>query len=160
MDGKERRARMLGKTMKESFSNIANEYLRIFCEKHDLEYNPGDWVGSEDGIGTVVNPGGGDLWIDFDTIRYDIDHAVPKEVFEQYSDYEDKLRNIELGYEILYKPNREEGKLVHINYPSFCKGCPRPYTDAQLAKMQSDLDYQTKQKEEFLKFIAGEEEKK
>ena len=160
MNGNERRMKMLGKTMQESFANIANEYLRIFCEKHELEYNPNDWVGSQDGIGTVVNPGGGDLWIDFDIIRYDIDHAVPKGVFEKYEDYDERLRNIELDYEILYQPKRDEGRLIHINFPSFCKGCPLPYTDEQLTKMQSDIDYLSKQKEEFLKFIAGEEEKK
>lgn len=157
MNGKERRDKMYGKTMREAWENICNEYLRAFCEKHGFEYDPRDWVGSSSGgVGTVVNPGGGDHWISMDMIRYDIDNAVPVEKFQEYEDYEARVRDIELSYDLLYKPNREEGRLVHINYPSFCQGAPRPYSDKQLRDMEDEIAYQNHRREVFLKTYFGE----
>lgn len=158
MTGKERRDKMFGKEMQKAWESLCNEYLRAFCEKHDLEYNPSDWVGvgaGKDGIGTVANPGGGDYWIDMDMIRYDIDHAVPVEKFLEYQDYIARIRDIELSYDLLYNPKREEGRLVHINYPSFCKGAPRPYSDEQLKKMEEEMDYLTRKRNEFVGRLEG-----
>ncbi len=155
MNGKERRDKMFGKEMQKAWVSLCNEYLRAFCEKHELAYSPNDWVGAGlDGIGTVVNPGGGDHWISMDLIRFDIDHAIPVEKFQEYEDYMARIHDIELSYDALYNPKRDEGQLVHINYQSFCQGAPRTYSDAQLTKMEQDMEYLTRRREEFLQTIG------
>ncbi len=148
----ERRAKMLGKTMKESWEALCNEYLRLFCEKHGFEYDPNDWVGGKEGIGTVCCLS--DYWLDLETIRFDIDNAIPAEKFFEYEDYDSKIRDIELSFDLLYNPPREEGRMIHINYRSFCKGCPRPYTDEKLREMQEGLDYQKQLRDNYIKELT------
>ena len=155
MTGKERRDKMFGKEMQKAWESLCNEYILAFCEKHVFEYNPNDWVGAgKDGIGTVVNPGGGDHWISMELIRFDIDNAIPVEKFQEYEDYMARIRDIELSYDALYNPKRDEGRLVHINYQSFCKGAPRMYSDEQLTKMEQDMENLTRRRDEFLQALG------
>ena len=144
-------AKMLGRDMAKAYADICNEYLRIFCEKHELTFDPGDWVGGESGVGTVVNVA--DYFVSMEDIRFDIDNNVPAETFFEFQDYDAAVSDVELSYDVLYNPSRDEGRLVHINYPSFCKGAPRPYSDKALESMRTDMAYMAKRREEFLKTI-------
>lgn len=108
--------------LKFSFSNLCLAYLKAFCDKHeyDIEWeleHGGVWVGDEPG--GVANIG--DLWVNFDDIRYDIDNDVPPRVFEQW--YWKALDRATLG-------------VKHLNYKSFCLGAPDPVNQEQLEKIK------------------------
>ena len=118
--------------MRKQFETSCNWYLRWFCKKHDLQYAGAYWVG--DNVGGVVEVG--DYFIDFGDIMYDIDNDVPSEQFFAWKDYDERLRSIELDFYLL----RIDLKLHHLNYKSWCKGVPKPYTDSQLGEMEKAVD--------------------
>ena len=111
--GKERREKILGKTMKQSFEDICNEYLRIFCERHGLD-SPHGWIGGS--VGGIVEVG--DMFVGLEEMRYDVDFNVPEEKFEDWY-----WKSIELA---------EMECPRNLTYEAFCKGAPWPYTEDQL----------------------------
>lgn len=103
-------------SLKTRYQDICNIYLQEFITKHDFpcEYDSNDvWVGNNPGTIAML----GDFFVAFDDIRYDIDNNIPEEKYIQwYSRYEE-LSFLGLKY---------------MNYPSFCKGAPEPYTEEQI----------------------------
>ena len=93
---------------KEYFVKGCNEYLRLFCEKHDFDYEEAknSWVGGLVGEITMC----GDYYVAMPTIIADIDHDAPKAEFYKWYDY-----NLEA---------REYG-FVTPNFESWLRGCPR-----------------------------------
>lgn len=91
-------------TLKDKYIQICNEYLRLFCEKHD--YQNDGWVADEHGGIAMCS----DLYVDFDTIRTDIDMNVDKDEFIKYYDY--TLDVCEFGLNV-------------PNFRSWLNDCPR-----------------------------------
>jgi len=86
--------------LKSRYESICNEYIEVFCEKQDLEFDGwiGDIVGS---IASFIS----EYFFNFDDITYDINTDQPKGLIMQWQDF-----NVEY-----------EGGFV-INYYSYSKG--------------------------------------
>lgn len=95
-------------SVKRDYEIACNNYLRLFCDKHEFDFEDArnSWVGGC--FGEVVQCG--DYFIDFHTIMVDIDNDVPKDVFLQYYDY-----CLSAG----------EFDLEMPNYRAWILGCPR-----------------------------------
>lgn len=108
-------------TLKDKYIQICNEYLRLFCEKHD--YQNDGWMGDEHG-GTAMCS---DLYISFDTIKTDIDMNADKNEFVEYYDYTIQAR--EFGLNI-------------PNFRSWLKGCPRTSEESfqKMREIRQQLD--------------------
>lgn len=140
--------------LSDRWKEICNEYLRLFCKKHDLTYDPNDWVGGDDWVGTSVQPGGGDWFVSMDDIRYDIDHDVEPGKFSEYVEYDERLRDIEVRYGLMFDGDSARWeRMIHINYRSFCKGTPLPYSSEDLDDMERKLRSFEDKKKEFDEFL-------
>ena len=138
-------------TMRDMFITLANEYYRAFCEKHDISFDPNGWVGGIEGAGTVACPEDLDAFIDFEVIRYDIDNCIARDQFFMWHEWDSKLTDLEVRYDKVYNPKREEGRLKRVNYRSWCSGAPLPYSDVDLIKMGEDLNRMYEEKMRILK---------
>lgn len=105
-------------SLQKEFRDIANTYLYSFCVKHEFEYEADAWVGGD--VGDVAQVG--DYFFGFDDIRYDIDNQIEGDKILEWHDY-----NVRLG--VL-------GCTKKINYQNWCKGCPLPYTEEELQKIE------------------------
>ena len=72
-----------------------------------LSHEDDCWVADDAGTTACI----GDMFVDFNDIRYDIDNDVPEPKFEEW--YWTSLERAELG-------------IKYMNYESFCKGAPDP----------------------------------
>lgn len=110
---------------KEYFEKGCNEYLRLFCEKHDYDYEDAkdSWVGGSVGEITVC----GDYYVDMQTIITDIEMAAPEEEFLKWYDY--NLVANELGF-------------TTPNFDHWLRGCPRvpQETFDKLKYLKKDLE--------------------
>ena len=70
---------MSKETAKEYFVKGCNEYLRLFCEKHDFDYEDAkdSWVGGS--VGEITECG--DYYVSMQTIITDIEMDAPKDEF-------------------------------------------------------------------------------
>lgn len=94
--------------VKDLYKKGCNEYLRLFCEKHDFDYEDAikSWVGND--VGGIVEVC--DLFLDMQTIIDDIDFDAP-------------LNELREWYYYCLEAN--EFGLATPNYRSWLKGCPR-----------------------------------
>lgn len=95
------------------WTDICNEYLKEFCDRHDYTYHPCDWIGGE--VGGIIEIA--DMFVTMDNIRYDVDNNITVDKFSDW--YWNSVEHSELG-------------LKYMNYPSYCKGAPDPYTREQI----------------------------
>lgn len=100
-------------SLQEIWDNVCNEYVRVFCEKHDYEFIEDFWVAGN--VGTIICLG--DMFVSMDDIRYDVDNNVPVEKFEVW--YWKSIDRADKG-------------LKYLNYSSFCKGAPDPIPQSVL----------------------------
>ena len=114
--------------------DICNEYLKEFCDRHDCEYHPLDWVGGE--VGTIIEIA--DMFVTMDNIRYDVDNDIPTDKFFDW--YWNSVEHSELG-------------LNYMNYPSYCKGAPDPYTQEQIQSIREGQIKVRQTKEDLRKMI-------
>lgn len=91
---------------KDLYELACEDYLKLFCEKHDYYYEKDAWVGSD--VGGVASIG--DYFVDMATIRIDVGMNLHPNVFLEWYDY--CLRASNLG-------------LTTPNYASWVAGCPR-----------------------------------
>lgn len=98
---------------REYFEKGCNEYLRLFCEKHDFDYEDAkdSWVGGSIGDITMC----GDYYVGMQTIIADIELDAPEEEFIKWYDY--YLAAHEFGFDT-------------PNFESWLKGCPRVMDEA------------------------------
>lgn len=83
-------------------------YVTMFNEKHRFEeYDPTMWVAGE--IGGIICIG--DMFVNFEDIRYDIDKDITDDVFCEW--YWNSMECHEIG-------------LDYPNYKNYCKGAPTP----------------------------------
>ena len=116
---------MSKETAKEYFVKGCNEYLRLFCEKHDFDYEDAkeSWVANCVGDVTCV----GDIFVGMQTIITDIEMDAPEEEFIKWYDY--NLVAHEFGF-------------ATPNFESWLRGCPRVSEDTfkKLQGLKNDLD--------------------
>ena len=93
---------------REYFAKGCNEYLRLFCEKHDFDFEDAKqcWVGGE--IGGIVCCA--DYYVGLQTIIDDIEMDAPKDEFIKWYDY-----CLDAGALDIASPS----------YKHWLKGCPR-----------------------------------
>lgn len=93
---------------REYFVKGCNEYLRLFCEKHDFDYEEAkeSWTGGQ--IGDIVLCG--DYYVGMQTIIADIEMDAPEEEFIKWYDY--NMRAHIFGFDT-------------PNFESWLNGCPR-----------------------------------
>jgi len=97
---------------------VNNDYVLAFCRLHDFGPNFDTyWVGGRDETVQIA-----DYFIDRGTLIYAVENDTPEEEFFKWYDYDTDLAWLEL-------PRR-------INFPSWCKGAPRPYTEEQIAEVR------------------------
>lgn len=110
---------------REYFVKGCNEYLRLFCEKHDFDYEEAkeSWVANCVGDVTCV----GDIFVGMQTIITDIEMDAPEEEFIKWYDY--NLVAHEFGF-------------TTPNFESWLRGCPRVSEDTfkKLQGLKNDLD--------------------
>ena len=120
---------------KEYFVKGCNEYLRLFCEKHDFDYEEAkeSWVANCVGDVTCV----GDIFVGMQTIIADIEMDAPEEEFVKWYDY--NLVAHEFGFNT-------------PNFESWLRGCPRVSEETfnKLQGLKNDLDDAIKSEKEKL----------
>ena len=121
--------------LKNDWENLTIEYVKIFCEKHEMYYEEDSWVGNK--IGEIICIG--DYYIDFSDIKYDIDNNVPEEKFDLWY-----WKSLEV-YQITGKN--------YMSYESFCKGAPDIWSDEKLKKIKELQKRSEEAKEELEKYI-------
>ena len=107
------------KELKRQFEEVCKAYLDAFVKRHDLV--SADWVGP--GVCEIVCAND-EVFLYFDDIRYDVDNAASLSVNEIW-DWVDYCRRLEY----LECPKK-------INFPSWCKGAPKPYTLKMLDELE------------------------
>ena len=126
---------MSKETAKEYFVKGCNEYLRLFCEKHDYDYEEAkeSWVANCVGDVTCV----GDIFVGMQTIITDIEMDAPEEEFIKWYDY--NLVAHEFGF-------------TTPNFESWLKGCPRVSSETfnKLQRLKNNLDDAIKSEKEKL----------
>lgn len=107
------------------FIKGCNEYLRVFCEKHDFDYEDAkeSWVGGSIGEITMC----GDYYVSMPTIIADIEMDALEDEFIKWYDY--NLIAHEFGF-------------TTPNFESWLRGCPRVSEEAfkKLQGLKDDLD--------------------
>ena len=90
------------------YTRGCNEYLRVFCERHDFDFNEAkkSWVG--DRVGEVVLCG--DYYVDFRDIIVDVEEDPSDDEYFKYYNYCIQASEIDLPCP---------------NYKSWLHGCPR-----------------------------------
>lgn len=105
-------------SLKNEWINICNKYLKLFCDKHEYDYEPDMWVHNDPGTVCMI----GDMFVSMENIRYDIDNDIPEEKFEKWY-----WKHIEV-YELVGEK--------FMNYESFCKGYPDYWTEDKLESIR------------------------
>ena len=101
--------------LKSAYNDAVGDYCHQFCVKHGWVYNPDNWVGGRVGETLTVND---ELFIDFRDIKADIDNDFPANMYEEWYRYTNEIMFL--------------GCDKNVNYESFAKGCPLPYSEEQL----------------------------
>lgn len=126
---------MSKETAREYFVKGCNEYLRLFCEKHDFDYEEAkeSWVANCVGDVTCV----GDIFVGMQTIITDIEMDAPEEEFIKWYDY--NLIAHEFGFNT-------------PNFESWLRGCPRVSEETfnKLQGLKNDLDDAVREEKERL----------
>ena len=124
---------MSKETAREYFVKGCNEYLRLFCEKHDYDYEEAkeSWVANCVGDVTCV----GDIFVGMQTIITDIEMDAPEEEFIKWYDY--NLVAHEFGF-------------TTPNFEAWLRGCPRvsEETFKKLQGLKNDLDNAIKEEKD------------
>lgn len=132
--------------LKEKYDDLCQIYAKMFCEKHKLPYKESGWIGDEVGGVLGVN---GERFVDFRDMKYDVDNEVKVGMYEDWDDYCDRVRNIEIQYESVFSPKRDEGRLHHINFEGWVAGAPR-YSEEELEMKSKQLERLEDMKGKFL----------
>lgn len=126
---------MSKETAKEYFVKGCNEYLRLFCEKHDFDYEEAkeSWVANCVGDITCV----GDIFVGMQTIITDIEMDAPEDEFLKWYGY--NLVANEFGF-------------TTPNFDHWLRGCPRVPQESfdKLETLKKDLEDAIKEEKERL----------
>jgi len=125
----------LKKELSIQWKYVCEEYLIAFIEKHEYEYNDYSWVGDEPGTVAII----GDIFANFDDIRYDIDNDIPTSKFEEWY-----YKSVDI-----HELTNDEW----LSYKSYCEGAPDKYTDDVLMRLHKSYAKMEKYKMEFENFL-------
>ena len=117
-----------GDEYRNMYKALANHYLRRFCTMYDFDYNDADWVADEPGGVAMV----ADYFVGFDELRFAVDYKVPWVMFSRWYDLTMEIHTLESDIRM----GEKFTSLVKINFPSYCKGAPLPYTEKELKKLR------------------------
>lgn len=94
--------------LKARYEELCNDYLRLFCDKHEFDYEDAkqNWVAGD--VGGIVECG--DFFVGLNVILTDINLDVKEDEFKEWYYY--TLDATELG---IHSPN----------YEHWIRGCPR-----------------------------------
>lgn len=128
--------------IKDQWNEVCEAYLSEFCKKHHFDREDADWVGRD--IGGMAQIG--DYFVGMEEMRYDIDNRIPPKTFFLWYDYTLEVNEIESEWHQL------EGytTFTHINYTSFCKGAPIPYSAEKLESWRESAKRLEEAKRNFL----------
>lgn len=104
--------------LKKKFIDVVNDYMYLWCTKHGYRYEKDMWVGDEYGGVCMV----GDLFVNFNDVRYDMDNDLPEEMFEAWYWY-----SLELS---------ELGSSIEISLRDYSEG-KRAFSDDDLEKIRA-----------------------
>ena len=105
-------------SIQERWRDICQEYLKLFCDKHEYSFEDCFWVADDYGTIACVS----DIFISMEHIRYDIDNNIEETMFEKW--YWKAIEIFELtGQDFM-------------NYESFCKGAPDIWTEDKMEKLR------------------------
>ena len=107
--------------MKSCWNQLCNLYLAEFCRRHGFRYDTDMWVSSNPGTTIEVC----DMFVSMEDIRYDVDNQINPEWFQKWY-----WKSIEV-YELT------NGRESYLNYPSYCKGAPDPYTEEKMSRLRA-----------------------
>lgn len=96
------------------YTAACDNILRLFCEKHELHYDPNDWIAEEPGGCAMI----GDYAVDMATMLTDLKMDAPEEEFIRWYDY-----TLELGV--------IDATIPTPNFEHWLRGCPR-YSQEQI----------------------------
>jgi hypothetical protein len=102
----------------ERWREICQEYLKLFCDKHEYSFEDCFWVADDYGTIACVS----DMFISMEHIRYDIDNNIEETMFEKW--YWKAIEIFELTGQNF------------MNYESFCKGAPDIWTEEKMEKLR------------------------
>lgn len=125
-------------SLKYKFKEVAEAYLKAFCEKHDYDYENDSWIGGRVGEVAVL----GDDFYDLNDIRYDIDNNIPAGEIEKWTAYFLRLEELEC-------PKK-------INFQSWCKGAPLPYSEDMLNNIEDARERVKEAKKELESLLKDE----
>lgn len=107
-------------TLKNNWIKICNSYLVEFCKRHEFSYDEDMWISGNPGTTAEVC----DMIISMEDIRYDVDNQIDPDLFQKW--YYKSLDVYELT----------NGTQKYLNYPSFCKGAPDPFTNERIEQLR------------------------
>lgn len=112
--------RITRRDAREMFRRGCEAYLRLFCDKHGYDYEDAaqSWVAGD--VGDVVCVG--DMYVDLEDIRTDIDRDAPEDEFVKWYDYGMRLASIDLS-------------IPTPNYSSWLRGYPRR-SEQEMAELE------------------------
>lgn len=119
--------------LRESYSDICEQYLKAFCDNYNLRYEKDAWVANETGTIACV----GNEFFDFhDVVKYSVDN--------QLCDYDDLMQ----WYD--YTLFAHEYNQTIPNFQSWSRGCPRLSKEEQerLINLKKDFDDAVKEYKE------------
>lgn len=106
--------------LKKSWVQICNIYLSEFCRRHNFSYDRDMWISGNPGTAAEVC----DMIISMDDIRYDVDNQIDPNVFQKWY-----WKSVEVS-------ELTNGTQSYLNYPSFCKGAPDPFTKERMEQLR------------------------
>lgn len=124
--------------LRKAYNKACDDYLKVWCEKHDLPIDYAEWVADEPGGVALV----GDYYVDMQTILIDIDMNAPEHEWWNWYDYSAEISMVGL-------PDK-------CNFKSWLMGCPR-YSDESIARI-AELKKKVNEAQENLEKAIKEEE--
>jgi hypothetical protein len=106
------------KELRKMYEWACNKYLHEFCKKHELPFEDDMWVAGD--VGTIAMVG--DYFFDLDDMRYDIDNNCQKDAIIEWYDYIVRIGSLDCE--------------KRINFESWVKGAPKPYTEEELKEIE------------------------
>lgn len=112
--------RIKSQRAREMFRRGCEAYLRLFCQKHGYDYHDAvqNWVTGD--VVDVVEVG--DMFLDMDDIRTDIDMDAPQGEIVRWWDYCYRCATIDPG-------------MPTPNYENWLRGCPRK-SEEEIQKLE------------------------
>lgn len=112
--------------LKQAYEKAVNNYLKAFCEKHEYDYEEAaaSWVGNNVGECVFI----ADYYVDFATIKTDIDNNAPIGEFVAWYDY-----TLRIGMIDCCVPKSD---ITIPNFEHWLMGCPR-WTEEQFIKAEN-----------------------